>query len=503
MSSHLSRRDFLYLTSTLMAAGIACNLLPKQLFASSNKKQKKKNILFIICDDLKPALNCYGYKQVLSQNIDRLAHKGIVFDNNFCQYPVCGPSRQSFLSGMRPNSTGVYGNELVTDEQMRGKPSLPKYLKDNGYYTMSVGKVYHNPTVQDLGAWSEAPQSTGTHIYKLQKNIDKMAEIEKKGIAEGKSAEEIRTEKLVACTEDADVSDEDYTEGQECNMAIGKLRQRAIDKSHPFFLAVGFYRPHYPFVAPKKYWDMYDRSHLNLADNPFRPKNAKYILDKNYEPLCYGDVPKKEPFDEDLQRRMLHGYYACISYVDAQVGKLLDELDSLKLADDTIIIFIGDNGFHLGDHGLWGKFTHFEETARVPLIISVPGMTSSKHSPALAEFVDIYPTLCELNGLSIPKHTEGSSLMPVLQSPSITWKRAAFTQYNLGDAWGLSLRIERYRFTKWTSHKTAQVLDLELYDHAVDPEENENIAHYPQNEKIVEELQKIMHAGWKGARPKV
>lgn len=488
-----------------MASGLGCNLLPKDLFGIPTENGKRKNILFIIGDDLKPALNCYGEKQVVSPNIDKLARNGLIFNNAFCQWPVCGPSRQSFLTGMRPDSTGVYGNELVNDEQMRGNPSLPKTLRNHGYYTISVGKVYHNPTVQDLDAWSEPPKAIATHVYLSQENIDKMAEIEKKGLAEGKPWEEIRTEKLVACTEDADVSDEAYLEGEHCNMAIEKLRQRAADTSCPFFMAVGFFRPHYPFNAPKKYWDLYDRDHLNLADNPFRPRGANYVIDKNYETLAYGDVPKTEPFDEALQRRMLHGYYACVSYIDAQIGKLLDELDQLKLADDTIVVLIGDNGFHLGDHGLWGKFTHFEETARVPLVFSVPGVTHpGSRTRALAEYVDIYPSLCELNNIPIPAHAEGISVLPVLKNPAIdNWKKAAFTQYHLGDAWGLSMRTDRYRFTKWTNHKTGKVLDLELYDHFVDPQENENIAHDPQNKKLLSKLETLMRDGWKNAKPKV
>ncbi len=458
----------------------------------------QKNILFLIADDLKPLLSCYGDNRIETPNFDRLAARGFVFENAFCQYPVCGPSRLSLLTGLRPTTSGAYENtqEQMWPEAVQHIPSLPSHLRQNGYRTVSIGKVYHSPTETDLNAWSEPPVAYANYVYLLPENRHRQDELMKQHKA-GAPWKEISLKMLVACTEDADVSDNAYMSGKHTDTAIAKLQELA-GKKEPFLMCLGWSLPHYPFNAPKKYWDLYDREKIEVSglETIVRPQNEQVLRLKNWEPIDYGDVGDK-PFDSALQKRMMHGYMACVSYVDAQLGRMLDELDRLGIADNTVISLIGDNGFHLGDHGLWGKFTHLEGSARCPLIVVDPGNPrAGSRISELVEFADIYPTFCEFAHLPVPAHCEGSSLIPLLSGVSKHWKTAVFTEYHLGDAWGTSMRTDRYRYTEFISHQTDKVKALSLYDLSQDPDSNVNVAYEPAYQSIVKQLHEQWLGGW-------
>lgn len=483
---------------SLVAAALAAGAF------GASEQPAQKNILLLVADDLKPLLSCYGDTRIKTPNFDRLADRGFVFENAFCQYPVCGPSRLSFLTGLRSTTTGCYGNDHddLWPETVQQIDSLPAYFKKNGYYTVSVGKSYHSPKETNLDAWSEPPIAYATHVYNLPENKAKQEALMEKH-RQGTPWKEIAPQMLVAVTENADVPDNAYMPGKHTDAALEKLELLA-ERQQPFFMCLGWFRPHYPFNAPKKYWDLYDREKLQVSglQTIVLPKNEKVLRGKNWEVAGYGDVDDG-PFDLALQKRMLHGYMACVSYVDAQLGRMLDELDRLGLTDNTAIILIGDHGFHLGDHGLWGKFTHLEDAARVPLIVADPGShKGGVHVNALAELVDIYPTFCELAGLPVPAHCEGTSVVPLLKDPFTPWKKAVFTEYHLGDAWGTSMRTERFRYTKFIKHSTGDLYALSLYDLKKDPGSTVNVADDPAYQKELKRLEKLHHAGWRAQKKK-
>jgi arylsulfatase A-like enzyme len=322
----------------------------------------------------------------------------------------------------------------------------------------------------------------------------------------GKRGKELNRAARGPAFEAAGVPDNTFHDGALADMAVAALGD-AKAKGQPFFLAVGFIRPHLPFVAPKKYWDLYDPAKIELARNAFRPKGApEYAVQPGGELRQYHGIPGGH-LPDDLARQLKHGYYAAVSYMDAQVGRVLDELDRLDLRDNTIVVLWGDHGWKLGEHDAWCKHTNVENDTRVPLILSVPGMKNAgAHTPALVEFVDVYPTLAELTGLPLPGHLEGTSVRPLLDDPGRAWKSAAFSQYPRGVAgkrlMGYSMRTDRYRFTRWDPRGKAGEPDaVELYDHQSDPQENQNLAADPQHRQLVEQLHRQLTAGWKAARP--
>jgi len=289
--------------------------------------------------------------------------------------------------------------------------------------------------------------------------------------------------------ESPDVPDNAYFDGTIAEKTIADL-QHVDETEKPFFIVAGFRKPHLPFNAPKKYWDMYEPSEIDLAHNPLIPENApEASLTYLWELNNYVGIPKDPPVPDSLARTLIHGYNACVSYIDAQVGKILAELDSLGLRDNTIVLLIGDHGWHLGEHGLWSKFTNFEEALKAPMIVSAPGLTGGKASPGLVEFVDLYPTLCELCNLPNPEHLEGTSLVPLLEDPDSQWDEAAFSRFRDGE----SVKTDRYRYTEWTDAK-GEVYARMLYDHQVDPNENKNIVMLPENEQVVEEMSNLLHS---------
>lgn len=470
---------------------------------SAPAEDNRPNVLFIAVDDMKPWLSAYGDTLAHTPNMDRLAARGTLFNSAYCQVALSGPTRSSLLTGLNPDHTGVW---WLMGSFRKNNPdivTMPEALKNNGYETVGVGKVYHplrdKAVKNDPQSWSLPYVNTPGATYAL---------------ANGRVA-----------TECADVPDITYVDGVIAEEAV-KTMAKLKEGGKPFFLGVGFKKPHLPFCAPKKYWDMYDRESMPVAQfQDMATDGCEYAYHNSLEVKGYSDIPPFESFvdtkhlDTDTQKRLLHAYYACISYTDAQVGKVLDALDSLKLADNTVIVLFGDHGYHLGDHGLWNKMTNFEQATRVPLIISAPGMKEGTRSDALVEFLDIFPTIAELTGTPHPQQLDGTSLVPILRNPKAKVKDYAMSQYSRtttedytintdtdlegkaeyleNDIMGYAIRDKRYRLVQWTKgFKTYEpfnpdkVIAVELFDYEKDPMEARNVAADPAYAKVVKRLER-------------
>ncbi len=500
--NHLHRRTFLKMFGmgiATLGAGVA--------FARDEKLQFK-NVLLLYVDDLRPEINCYGKSKLVTPNIDRLAGRSLVFNKAYCQVPICMPSRVSTLSGMyaRKTSQGILRSLLP-----QGKPSLPGHFRANGYDTISIGKVYHFNN-DDPESWTKRYTDTfhekryvcdgWSAGYQLEEN--------RKGRTYAKTGRNSS-----AITECVDAPDNAYPDGVSADNAIAALKKYNRSKK-PFFLATGFYRPHLPWVAPKKYWDVYRREDIDLPKNPHFPKDAitrntwgdlRHYGDKEINDAKISNELDADTFpvlSEEKQRELIHGYWACVSFLDAQIGRILDTLDTLGMDDDTVVLFVSDHGWQLGEHKLWSKCSNYEEAARVPFMIAAPGITNGAKTDALTELVDIYPTVCDLTGLSIPEHVEGKSMLPLLKDPSCQWKQAAF------QIWGgaLSMRTDRYRLTRYDTaapkgnrYQLPSADRYEIYDYETDPSGDVNIAVEPKNKALLDKLVAQMDAGWKGIRP--
>jgi len=437
------------------------------LFASALHAADKPNVLFIAVDDMNNDLGCYGHKLVKSPNIDRLAARGVRFDRAYCQFPLCSPSRSSLMTGLRPDKTKVADLQYHFRSGLPDVVTLSQLFKNNGWFAARVGKIYHygnpgqigTPGLDDPPSWDVAINPAGR-----DKLTDEPSIIQYTG-AKGSYGASLSW--LAAEGEDSD-----HTDGKVADEAIRLMEQ---NKDKPFFLAVGFYKPHTPYVAPKKYFDLYPP--------------AEQIPLAEVKPGDRDDIPKlainNERADKlsDEQRRLCRrAYWACISFADAQIGRVLDALDRLKLRENTIIVFWSDHGYHLGEHGLWQKQTCFEEAARVPLIVAAP-QTKARNaaSKATVELLDLYPTLADLAGLKTPGGIQGTSLRPLLEDPAAEWNRPAFTQTQRGKkngewVFGRSVRTNRWRYTIWDDGQAG----VELYDHDADPHEYTNLAADPK-----------------------
>lgn len=460
-----------------------------------------RNVLFIAVDDLVPRLGCYGDKRVKSPQIDRLASQGTTFLHAQCQYPVCGPSRASLMSGLRPESAGVLDLKTKWREANPAIVSLPQHLKEHGYFTTGTGKIYDyrcvdDPEIMDAESWSE-PFSFRPGLS--QKDVEQQIKAEASRKRNSIEGYKYKYTKVAAAPENELVDFRDYRVAQE---GIKRMRERAAS-DEPFFLAVGFAKPHLPFVAPKKYWDLYERDAFEI--HPFQEKaagNSGYGYGSSGELRVYEEIPLEggtSEFPVALQKELIHGYYACVSYIDALVGMLLDELEALNLQDNTIIVLWGDHGFHLGDHAQWAKNTPFEQAARAPLLIADPRQSSKgTKSASPAEFTDIYPTLCELLGLPLPDFLEGRSLAAVLDDPSARPREGAVTIR--ADDWyiGYSVRNERYRYIEWVSQKSKEVRGRDLFDYEKDPYETRNLADNPEYAEVLKNMIRILHSDTAG-----
>jgi len=484
----MNRRDFLKLS----VLGITSAVSPR-LPAS----QGRRNILFIAIDDLRSTVGCLGDKIALTPNMDKLAGEGTVFLNAYCQQAVCNPSRASVITGMRPDTLKVWDLKTHFREHHPNVVTLPQYFKQHDYYTQSFGKILHGQGAPstDPPSWSVEP--VWDHCTKRQQYV----------LPENKPKENSGKQAAAEC---ADVPDEAYIDGKVAVQAVNKIEELA-ENDKPFFLAVGFRKPHLPCAAPKKYWDMYDRKTFENNGWPAlnRPKDGPDIALHNWKELRgYTDIPNIGPVPPEKAAEVRHGYYAAVSYTDAQIGKLIDAVNRLGLREETIICLWSDHGFHLGEHTIWCKTSNYEFDARVPLIISAPRKKKRQVCRRLVELVDMYPTLVELAGLSVPDGLQGVSMVPLLDNPQRKWKRAAFTQFprpvyykKSFDVMGYAIRTEQFHYIEWIDAKTKQPTAIELYDHHSDPHELTNLAGRQEQKLTLEKLGKLLADGWKAALP--
>ena len=457
-----TRRNFLSTSMKAGAAAFTTGLLPKRQASA----QGQYNVLFIVIDDLRPLLGSYGYPEMHTPNIDALAKRGTLFNHAYCQSPLCNPSRTSMLTGLRPETTRVVSNLVGFRERLPNVVTLPQHFKIHGYHTQSVGKIAHTLTMQDDAySWSFPSWRQPISL----------------NLSSTPSWQALNAE------------DDEFRDGKAAKHTAEVLEEI---QNTQFFLAVGFRKPHLPFHVPKRYYELYKSESFGLPSTPGLPIDAPAIINSKSNWIReFQDIPDEGVFSDEKTLELIQGYAASISYMDAQVGRILDQLDVLRLTEKTIIVFVGDHGFHLGEHGMWKKNTLFEVSLRSPLIVSVPGQAYlNVKTDAFAELVDIYPTLCEACQLPIPAQLEGLSLMPVIEQPTLSWKAAAFSQLGRGK----SMRTERYRYTEWGQNSSHGV---ELYDYEVDPDETVNIAGQPENAELVAHLSERLHAGWQAALP--
>ncbi len=511
----------------------------------------KPNILFIAIDDLRPELGCYGSEIAVSPNLDALAKDGLLFNRAYCQQAICRPSRASLMTGARPETTGLFHNYVSLRELQPNIVTLPQHFIAHGYETVYCGKVFHRGDEDHEKSWSRMPVKSIKGIKRprgpfarpeniksrnddLKRMLAKYGEAARRGLASGPAYES------------ADVPDTAYIDGYNTQLAIATMKQMVNKGDKPFFLALGFMKPHLNWIAPQKYWDLYDRADIKLAAHTSAPHDGAAMgLHASFELRTRAGIPKTGPIKPELATTLKHAYLACVSYVDAQIGMMIAALENAGVRDNTIIVVWGDHGWHLGDMGVWGKATNYEIATRVPLMIRTPNMKARGESTdALVELVDIYPTLCELAGLPIPDHVEGHSFVPLLDKPDRAWKKAAFSQYpnpalrewaanplsaemretwfgpliqqverriidQQGDKWnrelfekhlmGYTMRTDRYRLVVWRDHRNsnAEPVFVELFDHRADPNETKNIA--GEHSALVNQLTKQLDAGWRKA----
>ena len=476
----------------------------------------KLNVLMIAIDDLRPSIGCYGDPNAKTPHMDALAARGLRFERAYCQQALCSPSRISLLSGRRPSTSKVYTIGPTLRSAMPDITTLPQHFKNEGYFTRSLGKVYHvgidDPASWSVPSWQSPKPRNGAEGQRLMAErrkayAAKQAEPPPKG--EGSIGY------AVPAFEAPDVGDEDLKDGDCAREGIAALRGFAQKPGQPFFLAVGFANPHVPWVAPKKYWSLYDPAKLVMADNQFLPRQAPAFAAKSGDDFYwYSNVPKDRKITEAFGRQCLHGYLAATSYIDAQVGRLLGALDETGLAKNTLVILWGDHGYYMGEHSWWGgKHNTYEGATRTLLLCALPGQkTAGQATRGLVEFVDIYPTLVQLCGLPQPKDAaqlEGVSFAPLFEQPNRPWKQAAFSEYpkggpdadgNQANYQGLTMRTDRWRYVEWTEKRTGKIAARELYDHQRDPQENENIF-AKADPALLGTLAEQMRGYWKAARP--
>ncbi len=447
-SRSMTRRSFLNTGLKIGAATFTTGLLPRLKAHSENRY----NVLFMIVDDLRPMLGCYGIEEMHTPNIDRLAERGTLFNRAYCQYPLCNPSRASILTGLRPETTKVHNNAADYEHTVPDAVDIPHYFMEQGYNTYSIGKIKHYPA-----STSYAGKPSWIAL---------------------------------------EVSDDELNDGITARKSENLL---AEIKDELFFLALGFDKPHLPFYAPRKYFDLYNEDTFNLPTTSTYPQHAPAYAENSIDWFrIYRDIPSgDEPISDQKTLELIRAYAASTSYMDAQVGRVLRQLDDLGLTEKTVIVFCGDHGFHLGEHGTWRKNTLFEIATRSPLIISVPGQQPAQ-TDALTELVDIYPTLCDACELPISNQLEGLSLIPVIEEPNTPWKTGAISFLSRRGSKSYSLRTDRYRYTEWGP---LGKFGYELYDYSVDPNETINVADFPEYSELLQHLRQRLRSGWKNEVP--
>lgn len=448
------------------------------LFSCGGPKEDQQlpeqpNILFIAVDDLRPELACYGESHIHSPHIDQLAAEGTRFDRSYCNIPVCGASRASLMTGLRPARNRFLTYLTWADKEAPGITTLPKHFRNHGYTTISNGKIFHHDTDASDSwdeIWHPKSNSKSWRDYVLQENIEADTANRSRG----------------APVERANVADNAYKDGKTTEKVIQDL-QKLKETGKPFFLAAGFLKPHLPFNAPEKYWALYDGK-VKLPNNNYIPKDApKESIHNSGELRAYAGIPKEGPVSDEMALDLIHGYYACVSYTDAQIGRILKALEDLELEKSTIVILWGDHGWNLREHGLWCKHCNYETSLHTPLILKVPGTKQLKSSQEIVEYVDIYPTLCELAGLELPSHLQGNSFKDLLYETSAKSDGIAICQWYAG----ITTIKENYFYTEWVNDEDQEYARM-LYDHGMDPDENVNISEQEKNLHVILELSEEM-----------
>jgi len=541
------------MNSTTRTLAIAICLL---VIAGAVQAADKPNILFIAVDDLRPELGCYGSPVAITPNLDKLAQDGLLFNRAYCQQAICGPSRASLMTGARPDTIGVVENYAYFRELNPDIVTLPQHFIANGYEAAYCGKIYHGRFTDDQLSWSRKPAWRKVTVrppnipggYALPENQETWRKNKER--LEAKYGKGVGKTGLVhgPAYECADVPDHGYRDGFNTDLAIATLKDMVERGDKPFFLGLGFFKPHLDFIAPKRYWDLYDRDQIPLATQVDGPENgAQMGLHASFELRVRHGIPKAGPIGQELSKTLMHAYLACASYVDAQIGRMIAALEAADVRDNTIIVVWGDHGWHLGDMGVWGKATNYEIATRVPLMIWTPDMprgSRGQTTDALVELVDLYPTLCDMAEISLPPHLEGHSFKPLLDAPQRNWKKAVFSQFpnpalrewaanplspsmretffgplikevetriidQQKEKWdrdlfenhlmGYAMRTDRYRLVIWKDTRCADAAPVfvELYDHENDPTETVNIAD-GDPERVMKLLAQF-NAGWKGS----
>jgi iduronate 2-sulfatase len=470
--------------------------------ASCTENERKPNVLFIAVDDLRPELGCYGNTQIKSPNIDKLASESLVFKRAYCQQPICMASRASLMSGLRPDTLDIYNCKSL-QEDAPNILTLNQHFEQNGYQIWASGKIYHHQTDHELqfGNTYHSPETQAVgrgyldaESAKTVEEYDRWYRQNKQQPGGGRGP----------AFEWPDVADNAYSDGKMTDMAISQLEYYR-NSEEPFFMAVGYHKPHLPFNAPLKYWNLYDRHEISPAIYAGHPNNVSTFFNYNFGELRnYYGIPKgSENLDDSLARTLKHGYYASVSYIDAQIGRLLQGLENAGLSPNTIVILWGDHGWKLGEHGMWCKHTQFHLDNHVPLIVKTPKQIAGT-TDALVEFVDIYPSLCELAGLEKPIHLQGTSFTPLFENPNKPWKKAAFSYWPASNrtnpdkvVMGYTIQTNRYRYTEWIRKSSGAVLARDLFDHQIDPDETRGIANDDENEDLIQELSVMLDDGWR------
>lgn len=488
----IGRRDFLRLTGTCAAASIMPGLRSFGI-----EKQKPKTVLFVAVDDLRIELGCYGADHMKTPNIDRLAKSGLLFEQAYCQQAICAPSRISLMTGLRPDTTKVYTLEQPLDKTLPNTRTIAQHFSENGYRTIALGKIYHHAS-DDKEFWDVLNRCNAPQYVNPETQAD-LQKRRREARAKGLKGKAARHAAMGPAYESADVPDNTYTDGKIAGMAIREIGKK---DDRPLFLAVGFKKPHLPFVAPKKYWDMYNSDTITVPPHDPPEKVAELALTNWGELRSYAGMPKKGNVTDEQARTLIHGYRACVSYIDAQLGRVMDELEKKDLLKDTIVVLWGDHGWKLGDYGSWCKHTNFELDTHVPLIYSGSGIAAGKRSRALVEYVDIFPTLADYCGLSVPKECEGLSSVLLFADPARSWKKAAFSQYPRRGGMGYSIKSGKWRYTEWRD-KAGKTVGRELYDHSDSDVASVNLVDDPGHKKTVAEMAAILRAGPNAVRAEV
>ena len=546
------KRITLILGAALFASLCSCKEQSKPV--SEVKTVKKPNILFIAIDDLRPELGAYGSEVAITPNMDALAANGLLFNNAHCQEAICSPSRASVMTGARPETINVIENFTYFRDVNPDIVTLPQHLWANGYETVYAGKIFHPGYTDEELSWSRKlysgpdvppiPERVRGYVLKenqemFKKNraevIEKYGEnAPRNGLGKGPSYEF------------ADAPDHTYPDGHNTDLAIATMKEM-VKNDKPFFLGLGYFKPHLEWIAPKEYWDMYEDIDIPLATEETAPKDGAAMgLHASFELRARADIPKYGDIDTEQAKNLKRAYLATVSFIDAQIGKMLNALEEEGIRDNTIIMLWSDHGWHLGDMGIWGKATNYEIATRVPLIVSAPNMPAQvigSKTDALVELVDMYPTLCEMAGVTIPEHVEGQSFVPLLSNPQQNWKTAAYSQFptpalrewaanplskgmretyfgplirdveadikaQMGGTWnrdlfenrlmGYSMRTQDYRLIVWKDYTIpdAEPIFIELFDHTKDPKETVNIAE--DHPKLVNQLLEQFNKGWEG-----